>query len=50
MFISEFLGSANFGLASFTVLIYLTINYIDKKDCFRNSDGDKSTWFETILG
>ena len=31
MFISEFLGDTNFGLASFTLLIYLTIVYIAKK-------------------
>ena len=45
MFISEFLGDANFCLASFTILIYLMINYINKIDCFRNREGYRSNWF-----
>ena len=49
MFISELLGDANFGLASFTLLEYSIINYNDNIDCFTNSDGDRFNWFETIL-
>ena len=46
MFISEFLNDANFGLASFTLLVYKMNNYNDKIDHFTNSYGDMSNWFE----
>ena len=49
MIISEFLSDSNFGLASFTLLIYSTIYYNDKIDRFTISDGDRLNWFETIL-
>ena len=45
MFISEFLGDANFGLALFTIHIYSTVNYNDKIDLFIVSDGDRSNLF-----
>ena len=34
MFISEFVSDANFGLTSFKLLVYSTINYNDKIDRF----------------
>ena len=49
MFISEFLSDVNFGLASFTMVVYSMTNYCNRKDHFTNSDGDRSNWFETIL-
>ena len=47
MFISKFLSDTNFGLALFTLLVYLTTNYNDKMDYNTNSDGDRTNWFET---
>ena len=44
MFISVFLSDTNFGLALFTLLVDLTINYNDKIDCFAISDGDGLNW------
>ena len=49
MFVSKFLGDTNFGLASFTILVYVTINNNNKIDSFTNSDGDRSKQFEIIL-
>ena len=49
MFFSEFLGDGNFYLVLFTIPVYSTINYINKIDCFTNSDLDRLNWFETIL-
>ena len=42
MLISEFSGDANFGLASFTMLIFLIINYITKIDHFTIWDKDRN--------
>ena len=49
MFISEFSGDAKFSLASFTMLVYLMVNNINKTDHFTNSDVDRSNRFETII-
>ena len=49
IFISEFQGDANFNLASFTMLICSTINYINKIDHLTNGDWDRSNGFETIV-
>ena len=38
MVISKFLSDANFGLVSFTILIYPMINYNNKIDSFTNND------------
>ena len=46
MFISKFLSDANFGLASFTVLVYSMINYNNKIDRFTNNDGDRSNSYD----
>ena len=46
MFISEFLSDVNFGLAMFTSLFYLMINYNDKMERFTISERDRSNWFE----
>ena len=42
-------GDVNFGLASFTLHVFLMITYNDKIGCFTMSDGERSHWFETIL-
>ena len=49
MFISKFLGDTNFGLALLTLHVYLIINYNDKLDHFKISDGDRLNRFENIL-
>ena len=49
MFISELSVDTKFSLALFTMLIYLTVNYINKKDCFTNSDRDRLTTFSDYL-
>ena len=49
MFNSKLLGDANFGMVSFKMLIYLTINYITKIDHFTTWDGDRLIGFESIL-
>ena len=50
MFISEFSGDTNFGLASFTKLIYLMIKYITIIDHFAIWERDKLIGFDlTIL-
>ena len=49
MFISEFWGDANFGLASFTMLISSTINCITKIDCSTIQDRERLILFEPIL-
>ena len=46
MFISKFLSDANFGLASFTVLVYSMINYNNNIDHFTNNDGDRSNFYD----
>ena len=38
MFISEFFGDTKICLTSFTMLIYLRINYINKMDHFTDSE------------
>ena len=48
MHIFDFLSDKNFGLASFTLLGYWTINYNYKIDHFTISDIDRSNWLETI--
>ena len=49
MFIFEFLGDANFGIVSFTMLVYSTINYLTKRDHFKMWDRDMLIGFESIL-
>ena len=45
MFISEFLGDANFSLVLFTMFGYLTVNYINRIDRFTISDRQaESVW------
>ena len=43
-----FLSDANIGLASFTILVYKTINYNNRIDHFTKNDGDRTNSFETI--
>ena len=49
MFISDFSGDANFSFTSFTVLVFLTVNYIYRMDHFTISDGVRLNGFEAIL-
>ena len=48
MFISDMFGDANFSLESFTVGVYPICYSIIKIYSFTNTDGDKSSWFETF--
>ena len=49
MFISELLSDTNFGLASFIILVYLTINNNNRIDGFTNTVTKKVNFFETLL-
>ena len=46
MFISEISGDTNFCLASFPMLLFLTINYINKIDHFTTCNNDRSNMRE----